>query len=280
MGEVIWVTQEEYNSEVVLVDSLYKRQYQINNRLDYWKFRMEQWSDIVRQVRRTAISEKWDVETFTHIDEGYLKPEIEKIRLRLEFWQKTWTENYSNLHGEFWRLKRKRIRVVPPPPKYEYARIMKDQRVYARVKKTKQTPDPVLEVSVSCFIKLPRLMTNKEIESWITTEDFTKTHPELTEGTLEEDINEILYAASFKVGRKHKVWKESVYKQQQYEAKGVDKDEVTYENQKRFWLLFYRPRTEYDHETIMGWIREIRGYYSRSLPMLRHIRITKLEEYT
>ena len=280
MGEVIWVTQEEYNSEVVLVDSLYKRQYQINNRLDYWKFRMEQWSDIVRQVRRTAISEKWDVETFTHIDERYLKPEIEKIRLRLEFWQKTWTENYSNLHGEFWRLKRKRIRVVPPPPKYEYARIMKDQRVYARVKKTKQTPDPVLEVSVSCFIKLPRLMTNKEIESWVTTDDFAKTHPDLTERTLEEDINEILYAASFLVGRKHKVWKESVYKQQQYEAKGVDKDEVTYENQKRFWLLFYRPRTEYDDFTIRQWIKQIRSYYIKSPPMLRHIRITKLEEYT
>lgn len=271
----IKVTLEEYLAEKKLIDELYRKVYYYAKRRAYNKDKLDEWTEYYTRVRRQAIREKWTPQEFAEVD-VWIRKRIEASRRRVDYWTKLWTEAYSRLKAEVERFKKKEI---IKPKMYEYARITKDQRVYARVKKKAQTPEPVCEVSVSVCFKLPYLMTNQQIEEYVESEEFKKAHPEWTENSMREDINEILYACSFKAGRSHKVWRESVYAEQQYEAKGIDKDEVVYEGEKRFWLKFYRPETEYSHETIVRWISELRAYYHGKPKMLTHIRRTTLEEY-
>lgn len=271
----IEVSPEEYEYEKRLIDKLYKHTYYYAWRRAYNKARLDEWTRYYSTVRRQAIIEKWTPEELAEVDKWITK-RIKKTQERVKHWTELHENTYTQLKEELEKFKRKRIVV---PPKYTYARIIKDQRIYARVKKKKQTPDPVCEVSVSICFELPYPMTSDEIADYIESEKFKKEHPEWTEEELRRDINEILYCASFKAGRKHKVWRESVYAEQQYEARGIDPDEVVYEGQKRFWLKYYRPETEYSHETIDAWIREVRTYYGRKPLMLKHMRITSIEEY-
>jgi len=186
----------------------------------------------------------------------------------LNYWKEQLEIHVNTLKAERERFRQK---VVKPKITYEYARITKDMRVYAREKHKAQTPDPVCEASASICIKLPRAMTNEEIEKYAEAEEYEK--------KLEDKINLMLFAASFKAGRSHKKWVASVYKEQQFEAKGIDKDEAEYIGETRLWLKFYRPEKAYSHDEIKRWIRDVTSYYAGKPEVLERLKQVSLEEY-
>jgi len=253
----IYVTKEEYEREKRHIDWLYYRIRLDNTNIKRWEANLKATERWARRLKK-----------YPDTYEKYAKPELERVKKRLEYWKEQKEIHINTLKRE---LERFRQKVIVKKIKYEYARITKDVRVYAKEKKKRQTPDPVCEVSARLELKLPHPMTNEEIELWAETQNF--------EDELEEDINEILFCASFKAGRSHKKWRQAVYKEQQFEAKGIDEDEVEHLNEKIYWLKFYRPETVYDHEEIISWIREVRKHYQGKPVMLRHIRQSSLEEW-
>jgi len=169
----------------------------------------------------------------------------------------------AELERERERFERKQI--------VEYYRIHKSIKMYGRPEiKTKRTPEPVCEFTITVYTETP--------EKW-------------TEEELEAEINEAMFAASFNAfgtlgGRSHKKWLASVYPEQQFEEpREVDPDEVKAPmDTKIYWAMFYRPETEYGDAEVRRWIRRYREYYGEKGEedlerMIRFARQKGLEEF-
>jgi hypothetical protein len=268
----IQVTLEEYVREFAQAESARRMVWYANARIRYNEYRLKGYRDYKEALERSKGA--FTQEEYEKIMKS-VENEIEKAEKRIEEWKRIRDE--STIKRDFIDEKIKMKEIVKVPL-YNYARIMKDVRIYAKKKKA-STPDPVVEVSVSICIPLPEPMSNKRIEEYVNSPAYKEKYPEATLEVMECDIREMLFASSYKALRKHTKWVDSVnYAEQQYEIKGIDPDEVSNLNEKRYWMLWYRPRTEYQHEQIELWLREVRAAYSRRLGLLTKIRQSKITD--
>jgi len=310
--ESIRVTREEYEKEEAYIHELEVRLMELRSRWELWVAehpdriivsRIEYNGEMQEQrVLRRQLSEEWSRamhylavyrwqrmrelravirmipplswstlslyresrQTITHLQES-IRTEQARLerKLLIPSWMTHWLRETEKVEAELERERERfeRKEIV------EVTRIHKSVKIYAREIKKPNTPTPVCEFTITVYTENP--------DKW-------------TEEELEAEINEAMFAASFLTGRSHKNWLASVYKEQQFESRRVDLDEVREPyDYKWYWALFYRPRVEYNDESVRKWIESYKDYYGEidkekpgSLEnMIRFARQKGLEEF-